>query len=148
MEDVVVAAAQDAFRKRLRGSDNVSDNTRNAQQIAKNWRAKVSSIDPDRFQIEVIVAPDLDQKIDIVDVSTATAFEFKVSGKNATSEFYKDVVKVILWNQKRPRPLKALVFITEEEFGKRYLETAMPTAYIQYLSSLGLQVQVKYVRHE
>jgi len=59
------------------------------------------------------VAPDLDQKIDVVDSETACAYEFKVSGKNAWAEFYKDIVKIIIWNQGHKKKLGALVFITE-----------------------------------
>ncbi|OGS89588.1 MAG: hypothetical protein A2061_05515 [Gallionellales bacterium GWA2_59_43] len=147
MSDPVVQAAQDAFKQRLRNNNDVSDNTRNAQAIAKAWRSAVYAIDPDRFQIEAIVAPDLDQKIDILDTETHTAYEFKVSGKNATSEFYKDVVKVIVWNQKRKKNLTRLVFITEEGEGRRYLDTPMPRAYIEYLATHGLEITVAYIRH-
>ncbi|MEF8747838.1 MAG: hypothetical protein V5B31_08400 [Candidatus Accumulibacter propinquus] len=120
MSDPVVAAAQSAFAQRLRDSSDVSDNTRNAQAIAKAWRTAVYELDPDRYQIEVLVAPDLDQKIDVLDTETHTAYEFKVSGKNATGEFYKDIVKVIVWNRKRKRPIGKLVFVTEEEWGRKY----------------------------
>ena len=58
-----------------------------------------------------MVTPELDQKIDIVDSETACAYEFKVSGKNAWAEFYKDVVKVLMWNQHREKKLSCLTFI-------------------------------------
>jgi hypothetical protein len=58
-----------------------------------------------------VVTPELDQKIDIVDSETACAYEFKVSGKNAWAEFYKDVVKVLMWNQHREKKLSCLTFI-------------------------------------
>ena len=147
MNDPIVLAAQEAFKQRLRDNNDVSDNTRNAQAIAKVWRSAVHALDPDRYQIEAIVAPDLDQKIDVLDTETHTAYEFKVSGKNATGEFYKDVVKVVVWNQKRKKKLTRLVFITEEEWGRKYLDTPMPRAYIEYLASHGLEVSIKYVRH-
>lgn len=147
MEDPVVAAAQSAFAQRLRDSRDVSDNTRNAQAIAKVWRSAVYESDPDRYQIEALVAPDLDQKIDVLDNVTHTAYEFKVSGKNATGEFYKDIVKVIVWNRKRRRPIGKLVFITEEEWGRKYLDTPMPREYMKYLEGQGLIVEVVYVRH-
>jgi hypothetical protein len=101
MEDPVVAAAQIAFSVRLKDSSDVSENTKNAQSIAKAWRGAVHTLDPDRFHIEALVTPELDQKIDILDTETACAYEFKVSGKNAWAEFYKDIVKVIIWNEKR-----------------------------------------------
>jgi len=147
MEDPVVTAAQSAFGQRLRDSSDVSDNTRNAQAIAKAWRSAVYKRDPDRYQIEALVAPDLDQKIDVLDTETYTAYEFKVSGKNATGEFYKDIVKIIVWNRKRKRPINKLVFITEEEWGRKYLDTPMPREYMKYLEGHGLAVEVVYVRH-
>ena len=52
MEDPVVSAAQIAFSVRLKDSSDVSENTKNAQVIAKAWRGAVHTLDPDRFQIE------------------------------------------------------------------------------------------------
>src|SRR5262245_61184580 len=94
-EDPVVNAAQLAFAALLLNSSDVSSNTKNAQTIAKAWRSAVHALDPDRFLIEAMVAPELDQKIDIVDFEANCAYEFKVSGKNAWAEFYKDVVKIL-----------------------------------------------------
>lgn len=147
MTDPVVAAAQQSFAERLRNSSDVSDNTRNAQSIAKSWRTIVHQLDPDRFHIEVLVAPDLDQRIDVIDSETNTAYEFKVSGKNATGEFYKDVVKVIVWNRRRKKTISRLVFITEEEWGRKYLDMPMPREYVKFLAEHNLQVSIVYVRH-
>src|SRR3984893_7665672 len=99
MEDPVVTAAQLVFSVLLKDSSKLSANTKNAKAIGKAWRGAVHELDPDRFQIEALVAPDLDQKIDIIDSETSRAYEFKVSGKNAAAEFYKDIVKVIIWNE-------------------------------------------------
>jgi hypothetical protein len=71
----------------------------------------------------------------------------KVSGKNAWAEFYKDVVKVIMWNEKRNKRISTLVFITEETFGRPFLDAPMPKTYIAYLEKHGLKVRVEYVRH-
>ncbi len=130
MEDPVVTAAQIAFAARIKNSSEVSENTKNAQSIAKAWRGAVHTLDPDRFQIEALVTPELDQKLDILDTETACAYEFKVSGKNAWAEFYKDIVKVIIWNQKRKKNISCLVFITEEKYGRPFLDAPMPLAYI------------------
>lgn len=147
MEDPVVSAAQIAFTVRLKDSSDVSENTKNAQAIAKVWRGIVHKLDPDRFQMEALVTPELDQKIDIVDTETACAYEFKVSGKNAAAEFYKDIVKIIVWNEKRKKKLSSLVFITEEKHGRPFLDAPMPRAYMKYLAEHGLKVSVEYVRH-
>ena len=146
-EDPVVTAAQIAFSARIKGSSDVSENTKNAQAIAKAWRGAAHTLDPDRFQIEALVTPELDQKIDIVDSETACAYEFKVSGKNAWAEFYKDIAKVIIWNEKRRKKISCLVFITEEKYGRPFLDAPMPRAYIKYLAEHGIKVSVEYVRH-
>ena len=148
MEDPVVKAAQLAFSVRLKDSTDVSENTKNAQAIAKAWRSAVHALDPDRFEIEASVIPELDQKIDIIDREIACAYEFKVSGKNAPAEFYKDIVKIIIRNQRLKKKLSSLVFITEEKYGRPFLDAPMPRAYIKYLAELGLNVSVEYVRHE
>jgi hypothetical protein len=58
------------------------------------------------------------------------------------------VVKVIIWNEKRPKKkLTCLVFITEEEHGRPFLDAPMPRAYIDYLAQQGIRVTVEYVRH-
>jgi hypothetical protein len=147
MEDPVVTAAQIAIAARIKDSSDVSQNTKNAQSIAKAWGGAVHTLDPDRFQIEALVTPEPDQKIDILDMKTACAYEFKVSGKNAWAEFYKDIVKVIIWNEKRKKKISCLVFITEEKHGRPFLDAPMPRAYIKYLAEHGLKVSVEYVRH-
>jgi hypothetical protein len=55
IEDPVVMAAQAAFAVRIKDSKDVSENTKNAQAIAKAWRGAVHQLDPDRFQIEALV---------------------------------------------------------------------------------------------
>jgi len=144
-EDPVVNAAREAFSLRIADSDNVSDHTRNAQAIAKAWRGKVYAMDPDRFQIEALVAPDLDQRIDVLDPATTTAYELKVSGKQAHSEFYKDVVKLIVWNEKRKLKLTRFVFITEASWGQKYLESPMVRAYRAHLEAHGLTTIITYL---
>jgi hypothetical protein len=148
-DDPVVKAAQLAFSARLKSEHTVSEHTKNAQAIAKTWRRDVHNIDPNLFQIEAMVTPELDQRIDIVDLENACAYEFKVSGKNAAAEFYKDIVKVIIWNlNSNKKKLSKLVFITEEIYGRRVLDAPMPRAYIKYLATENLTVSVEYVRHE
>jgi hypothetical protein len=51
----------------------------------------------------------------IIDHSTNTAYELKVSGKNTHHEFYKDLVKVLTYNEYQAAKLRIgkLVFISE-----------------------------------
>jgi hypothetical protein len=145
--DPVVSAALNAMTSRLTAGATVSDHTRAAQRIAKSWRITVVQIDESRYRHEVPVDPAFDQRIDILDVQTQTAYEFKVSGKNAHSEFYKDVVKVLLYNSHRTEfKISKLVFITEEQYGRSCLDTAMIRAYIDLLQSNGLLVDIQYVQ--
>jgi hypothetical protein len=148
LEDAVIEAAQLAFSSRIKGSSDVSENTKNAQAIAKAWRSAVHRLDPDRFQIEALVAPELDQRIDVIDTEDRVAYEFKVSGKNAWAEFYKNVVKIIIWNETRSKKISGLVFITDQQYGRPCLEAPMPRAYAKYLAMQGLTVAFRYVTHD
>jgi putative lipoic acid-binding regulatory protein len=121
MEDPVVTAAQIAFSARIKGSSDVSENTKNAQAVAKAWRGTVHTLDPDRFQIEALVTHELDQKLDILDTETPCAYEFKVSGKNAWAEFYKDIVKVIIWNERRKKKVSAWFSSRKRNTGGHFL---------------------------
>ena len=51
-------------------------------------------------------------------------------------------------DQKRKKKLSSLVFITEEKWGRPFLDHPMPRAYMKYLAELGLDVSVEYVRHD
>jgi hypothetical protein len=93
----------------------------------------------------VPVRPDFDQRIDVLDRVEMCAFEFKVSGKNASSEFYRDVVKVLLWNGHHAEKIRKLVFITEGKWGRRHLDTPMPRAFVSFLRNHELEVAVEYL---
>ena len=47
----------------------------------------------------------------------------------------------------RKKKLSCLIFITEEKYGRPFLDAPMPRAYIKYLSDQGLKVSIAYVRH-
>ena len=145
MPHPILEAARVAFLERLTEGSDVSAHTRNAQAIAKAWRAAVVGIDSDRYAYEVPVRPDFDQRIDVLDKTEMCAFEFKVSGKNATSEFYRDIVKILLWNEYHKEKIKKLVFITEGKWGRKHLDTPMPRAFILLLRKHDLEVNIEYV---
>lgn len=144
LQDQIVALAQTALGKRIENG-SVSQHTKNAQSVAKSWMTECWELDRDRIQTEVAIHPGLNQRIDVLDSKEMIAYEFKVSGKNATAEFYKDIVKAILWNEERENKIKKLVFITEETEGRRFLDAAMPKAFMKYVSRNGLAVDVAYV---
>jgi hypothetical protein len=92
------------------------------------------------------VHPEFEQRIDLLDRQEMCAFEFKVSGKNATAEFYKDVVKVLLWNERHVDKIRRLVFITEWSWGRKHLDKPMPKAFISFLKKHDLDVEVEYLQ--
>ncbi len=145
MAHPVLLAAKEAFLSRLTEGSDVSAHTKNAQAIAKAWRAAVFGIDSSRYQYEVPVRPDFDQRIDVLDRLEMCAYEFKVSGKNASGEFYRDVVKVLLWNEHHTEKIRKLVFITEGKWGRRHLDTPMPRAFVAFLRNHGLEVAIEYL---
>jgi hypothetical protein len=145
MSHPVLEAAKVAFLQRLTEGSSVSAHTRNAQAIAKAWRSAVFGLDPERYAYEVPVRPDFDQRVDVLDRVEMCAFEFKVSGKNASSEFYRDVVKVLLWNEHHKEKIKKLVFITEGTWGRKYLDTPMPRAFVELLRKHQREVNIEYV---
>ena len=99
-------------RHRL-GSSDVSGHTKSAQTITKEWQKAVQN---ESVLAEVPVSPKNNEKIDIVDFASGTAYELKVSGKNVHHEFFKDVFKVLTFNEYQDvnGRLGKLVFISEQ----------------------------------
>ncbi len=97
---------------RLRKGD-VSAHTKSAQVITKAWQEEVCNR---KVLGEVKVSCSNNERIDVVDLESKTAYELKVSGKNTHHEFYKDLAKVLTYNEYRAaeRRLTKLVFISEE----------------------------------
>lgn len=129
--DDIIKAARIAHRRFWRATTYESEGDKQATAITTAWQRSVSSND---VKCEVRIREDLNEKIDVIDFSTATAFEMKVSGKNAGHEFYKDIFKVLIYNQHHNKKLEQLVFITEKEgvaglskgLGKAVLESVAP----------------------
>ncbi len=112
---------------------DVSAHTKSAIKITKEWQAAVCN---DSILSEVPVSPENSEKIDIVDVSTNVAFELKVSGKNTHHEFYKDLIKVLTYNeyQTNKNRLTKLVFISESN-GIKSLSNRLDTKFLTMLKN-------------
>jgi len=97
-----------------------SEATRAAQMICKEWQKAVDARFPNRFEIEHgLKEPGLGQKIDLVDTVDSVAYELKASPNNIHMEIYRDVFKVLVYNQHRPdNPIRTLVFLAPKERGK------------------------------
>ena len=109
----VSALAGCCHKKHYSPGQGVSEQTKKAQRVCREWQQRVLKEFPDRFAIEVpLGGRGAKQRIDLVDWATHTAFELKVSPHNTHMEVYRDVFKALVYNIRNPRrKLRHLVFI-------------------------------------
>ena len=81
---------------------------------------------------EVPVSPENNEKIDVIDLSTKTAYEVKVSGKNTHHEFYKDMAKVLTYNEYTEVKISKLIFLSESE-GISSLEKRLDSRFVSLM---------------
>lgn len=96
------------------GGQDVGTLTRRAQTLTKNWQQSVIK-ENDFYLEEVKVNENANFRIDLIDTKNKIAFELKVSPKNVGHELYKDVMKVLLFNDnctEEKDKIKTFVFIT------------------------------------
>lgn len=113
---------------------DVSSHTKSAQRITSEWQEEVCK---GYVVAEVKVSPENNERIDIVDHSTNVAYELKVSGKNTHHEFYKDLIKVLTYNEYHEvgEKISKLVFISEAR-GIKSLSGRLDSKFITMLSSI------------
>jgi len=138
----IIEAAKAAHEQHWQATSDESTGDRQASAVTKAWQAAVAS---KAVRVEVPVADDLNEKIDVVDFSTATAYEMKVSGKNPHHEFYKDIFKVIVYNQHHGKKLERLVFITEKD-GANRLNKGLGKAVMESGDQYGMSITVIGIR--
>lgn len=109
---MIIDTLREIHAKHRLSDGDVSAHTKSAQVITKEWQKAVCS---GSIQAEVKVSPDGNEKIDIVDLSKYEAYELKVSGKNTHHEFYKDLIKILTYNEyaEPDNRLNKLIFISE-----------------------------------
>jgi len=110
--DRIIESLKKIHKKYRLAEADVSAHTKSAQKITKEWQKAVCGAS---IQSEVSVSSENNERIDIIDHSTNTAYELKVSGKNTHHEFYKDLVKVLTYNEYQAvkSRIGKLVFISE-----------------------------------
>ena len=113
---------------RLTNGD-VSLHTKSAQKITKEWQEAVKA---EMIFTEVPVSPENNEKIDVIDLSTKTAYEVKVSGKNTHHEFYKDMAKVLTYNEYTEVKISKLIFLSESE-GISSLEKRLDSRFVSLM---------------
>ncbi len=134
---MIIETIQNIHGKYRLSEGSVSTHTKSAQKITKEWQRAIKS---DEINVEVKVSPENNEKIDVIDIRTSTAYELKVSGKNTHHEFYKDLAKVITYNEYQDNKLKKLVFISEAS-GIESLKSRLDSRFIALIRRLhGLEL--------
>jgi hypothetical protein len=136
--DYIIQAARIAHRQFWQATSDESTGDKQANSVTIAWQRSVVS---DTVQSEVRISTVLNEKIDIFDLSTATAYEMKVSGKNPEHEFYKDIFKIIIYNQHHNIKIQRLVFLTEDD-GTYKLNRGMPQAVARLITQYNFGVEV------
>jgi hypothetical protein len=134
----IIEAARFAHKQFWRATSDESIGDKQANAVTKAWQKGVIS---NEIQCEVPIKEGLKDKIDLIDYSAAMAYEMKVSGKNPQNEFYRDIFKVIIYNQHHDEKLEGLVFITEQD-GADKLEKGLGRAVKELLAQYKLCIAV------
>lgn len=135
----IIESARLAYKRYWRITSDESIGDKQATRVTKSWQQDVVSND---IQCEVPIKEGLNEKIDIIDYTINMAYEMKVSGKNPHHEFYRDIFKVIIYNQHHAKKVKGLVFITEQD-GADKLNKGLGKAVKELLARHKLGIIVK-----
>lgn len=138
----VVGMARDAYRQGWSRTADVSTSTRESQAVCREWQRCVQALDTARFAVEVRVSDVFRERIDLVDRTTATAYELKVSGNNPAHEFFKDVFKVLEHNLSGGGSIRRLVFLTDSP-GVRRLRGGLGRSLLENSHDLGFEVALE-----
>ena len=135
----IIESARLAYEQHWRTTSDESTGDRQATKVTKTWQQDVVSND---IKCEVPIKVGLREKIDLIDHSVNMAYEMKVSGKNPHHEFYRDIFKIIIYNQHHAKKLKGLIFITERD-GAEKLNKGLGKAVQKLLAQHKLDITMK-----
>jgi hypothetical protein len=138
--DPVAEIARRILRNEWVPNCAVDVGTKKSIRITKLWQQHICSQWPKRYQAEFPVGR-LNEKIDLVDLAEASAYELKVSPNNTHFEFYRDIFKVWIHNADSQRRIKKLRFITPQE-GARRVTRGLAAAVTKRCGELGFAVEV------
>ena len=122
----IVAIAAQVHRQCWSQGFNVSEQTKKSQVTCKQWQVLVLDEFGQRFTKEKPIGGiGTGQKIDLVDENDRVAYELKASKNNVHMEIYRDVFKILVFNQRNPtNRIRTLVFIAPklgiENLGKEF----------------------------
>jgi len=111
-----------------------------AAAVTDSWQEKVKT-EVDKIDVEVPVFEGVSSKIDIVDMTERNAYELKVADNNPQHEFYKDFIKVLVYNDNNLPKIKKLYFITGSN-GAACLNRGFHARAIETIRRLGIDVEV------
>jgi hypothetical protein len=145
-EDQVVALAAEAHRTGWSAGNDVSAQTRKAQDTCKRWQQAVKKRFGGRFQGEHGINGEKagpSQKIDLVDVEDRVAYELKASPNNVHMEIYRDVFKALVFNERNPMErITTIVFIAPTA-GIQKLGARFPKDVQTISARLGLVLKLR-----
>ena len=140
-EEQIIAEARRAVHELWTSPSEEAEGDRQARAATQTWQQRLDDLEPGQFLREVPAGPDLREQIDLLHVATATAFELKVSGNNPHHEFYKDLVKVLVYNRHNEPKLQRFVFIVPQKAADRLARSLAKYA-IELAAELGLEVRI------
>lgn len=109
----IIEKAASAHRALWKRGTDVSSQTRRSQAVCREWQQSVEGSE-DGFKTEhPFPSGTGKQCIDVFDAETQTAYELKTSPNNVHHEFYKDVFKVLAFNEMSGKkgPIKRFYFL-------------------------------------
>ncbi len=130
---MIIPSLYEIHKKHRLKEGDVSSHTKSAQRITKEWQEAVCH---GCIEAEVKVSPENNERIDIVNHQERIAYELKVSGKNTHHELYKDLIKILTYNeyQQETTKIQKLVFISESK-GINSLSGRLDSKFINMLLS-------------
>ncbi|MCG6142770.1 hypothetical protein [Leptospira mtsangambouensis] len=127
----VIDIASKIYQKFWNESIDVSNQTRKAQRITKEWQDSLSKFG---YKSEVRISKENFEKIDLINPNGKVAYEMKVSGKNISHEIFKDIYKIITHNLHNVETqISDLVFISEPKSIYK-MNKRLDQKYLKYLS--------------
>jgi hypothetical protein len=133
--DRIIKPLVGLYRKHRKENADVSEHTKSAQSITKEWQEKVCK--KEKIEAEVSICEKSKEKIDVVDFERGIAFELKVSGNNLEHEFYKDIFKVLTFNMNyEAKKLKTFIFASEIAGIKKLEDSSLFKETLKYFQTV------------
>lgn len=130
---------QDTSQLQLLDKDKIQIGDSCADRLCKSWQTKAVSLFP-TLVAEAKVSGS--SPIDLLDIEGGIAYELKYSHKNVKHEFYKDLFKVLIYNDEAENRLKItrFVFLCHHKGIATLERSALCVSTMQYMRNRGIEV--------